>query len=54
METADKLSAEDVLKRIVAVITPAVLQIVAGKESGPIKIEFHEGQYKRASYKKSL
>ncbi|MFA5937357.1 MAG: hypothetical protein WC822_05805 [Candidatus Paceibacterota bacterium] len=46
----DKLTKEEeqLLKEIVDIITPALSEMIHTKDSGEIKIFFHEGQFKRA------
>lgn len=42
------------MKEVYERIKPAILEIVEEKDSGEIKIFFHEGQFKRAKKEVSL
>ena len=48
------LNGEDVLKKVVAKIAAQVYEIVERRDSGPIVLEFHEGEFKRAKATKTL
>jgi hypothetical protein len=48
------ISHEEVLRRIVAKITPAIVEIVQRRDSGRIELHFGSGDFKMATYQRSL